>query len=230
MKEVVIFGAKEFEKRLKHYIENYTNDKVVAFCVDPQYRTESEFCEIPVIGSDVVSKEYPSDKYEILVGIGYKNMNELRKQKSIWAKGEGYHLYNLVHSTAFIDKTVSMGEGNIILGGVFIDYKSQIGDGNIIEIGSNISHECRIGNYNYLSPRTVLGGKVKLGDNNFAGINSVLRSNINVSNYALLGASSYTDKDVDPESVIVPARSIKLNKKSFEMKLLYQGGKEWSEF
>lgn len=229
MKKVVIFGAKEFECRLKYYIDNYTDDKVSAFCVDEQYRTESVFCGVPVICSYEICSMYPPEGYEMLVGIGYKNMNDLRMQKTVWAKLLGYRLYNLIHRTAFLDKSVSLGGGNIILGNVFIDYKTQIGDGNIIEIGTHIAHECKIGNYNYLSPKTLLGGKVILGNNNFCGLGSIVRSAVNVESYVLLGAASYADRKVGANSVIVPARSKKLYKESREMEILYQGEKEWIE-
>ena len=220
-KKIIIFGAKEFEKRLKYYIETYSEDRVNAFCVDRNYLEYNEYCGVPVVAFDEIDKRFPPDTYVALVGIGYKNMNVLRAQKARELQMRNYELYNFVHPTAFVDPTVVLGGGNIILSNVVIEYYSQIGCGNIFESGTVISHECKIGNFNYFSPGVITGGKVLIKDNCFLGLNSTIRSAIKLGSYVLAGAGSYLSKNVENSEVIVPSRNIKLNKKSSEINILF---------
>ena len=222
MKKVIIFGAKEFEKRLKYYIDNFTNDEVSCFCVDRDYLQCTVFCDCSVVTTDKIEKLYPTSDYMFLIGIGYKGMNEIRKKKYEEFIKKGYRPYNLIHRNAFVDPSVKMGGGNIILAHVTVDYNVEFGDGNIIEIGSSIAHECIIGNYNYISPNVVLGGKVCIRDCCFLGLNSTIRSAITLHDKVLVGAGAYINESVFDKSVIVPCRSKVLNYQSDEMNIMYR--------
>lgn len=219
--KVIIFGAKEFEKRLKYYIETYSNDKVAAFCVDREYIENDRFCEVPVVAFDEIEEKYPPETYVALVGIGYKNMNSIRAQKTGELQKKHYKLYDFIHPTAAVDPSVILGGGNIVLSNVTIEYNSRIGCGNIFESGTVISHECQVGDFNYFSPGVISGGKVLIGDNCFFGLNATIRSAIKVESYAFAGAGSYLNDNTEKYEVVVPCRNIKLSKKSTEINILY---------
>ena len=222
MKKVIIFGTTAFEERLKHLIENHIGDSVVAFCVDSEYAKTNEFCGVPLVESNKLLESFSPQEHTVLVGIGYKNMNELRMEKFKFIKELGFEGYNLIHPKAFIDSNVDLGQGNIILGDSFIDYGTKIGDCNIFEIGVHVSHECVIGNYNYISPGVTIGGSVNVHDRCFLGLGSILRSAINVDDKCLIGAGAYVDGDVIESSVVVPSRSKTLNHLSTDMNILYK--------
>lgn len=222
MSKVIIFGAKDFEKRLKYYIDNFTNDTVSCFCVDKEYLQYTKWCNCPVVSTEKLESLYHVSCYKVLVGIGYKNMNEVRKEKCKEFKEKGYELYNLIHRDAFVDPSVKMGGSNIILAKVVIDYNVEIGEGNIVEIGTNIAHECKIGNYNYVSPGVVLGGKVRMKDCCFLGLNSTIRSAITLNDKVLVGAGAFVNETVLAEKVLVPHKSKELNYTSKEMNIMYR--------
>ncbi len=225
MKKIVVFGAKNFEKRLKYYIENYSNDKVCAFCVDEEYLKERELCGLPIVSSKEIISKFPPDEYCMLVGIGYKNMNNLRMKKFNEFATKGYDFYNFIHPSVHIDKTVNLGIGNIIMSNVIFDYESSIGSCNIIECGTIISHECIIGNYNYFSPGVVVGGKAIIENNCFVGLNSTIRSAVKLRAYSLVGAGCYVDENTVEYGVYVPIKKTRLSKKSVDMEIIYKGEK-----
>lgn len=229
MKKVIIFGASTFEERLAHIIKEQGKDEVVAFCVDQEYRREKKAYGYPVLIPEELQEKYSPTECEILVGLGYKEMNSIRAKKCDFFINQNYNLYNFIHDTVYIEPSVVLGQGNIIFANVTIDYRSNIGNGNIFEVGTTIAHECSIGNYNYFAPRVTLGGKVNVTNKSFWGIGSIGRSAIEVQESALIGAGAYVDKDVSASVVIVPQRSKALSKKSSEMNILYKGGKSWKE-
>lgn len=222
MKEIILFGAKEFEKRLKYYIETYSENRVRAFCVDKEYMDQDEFCGVPVISTDNITELFPPHSFELLVGIGYRDMNGLRRKKFEEFKSKGYFLYNFIHPSAQIDPSAELGEGNIILSNAVIDYRTRVGNSNIIESGTIISHECDVNSFNYFAPGVVCGGKVHVGNNCFFGLNAVLRSAIKISDHTLIGAGCYLDENSDEYGVYVPERKVKLKKKSTEMNIIYR--------
>lgn len=225
-KDIVLFGATEFEKRLKYYIETFTENRVVAFCVDRDYIIASEFCENPVIALDELPDRYSPENYFALVGIGYKDMNNLRRKKYEQLKLFGYKFYNFVHPKAYIDPSAVLGEGNIIMGNNYIDYKTEIGNGNIIECGNVIAHECKIGDFNYFAPGVSCGGKVIIKNNCFFGLNATIRSAVSIEPYSLIGAGCFISQTTEKYGAYASARSVKLAKKSPEINILYHGEKD----
>ncbi|WP_373155547.1 acetyltransferase [Clostridium sp. AUH-JLR23] len=222
MKKIIIFGLTDFEKRLKYYIEKYTNDQVVAFTVNKQFIKLKTFEGKPVIDFESIESYYNIEEYEILIGIGYKDMNSLRKRIVLEAIDKGYKLYTFIHPNSLIDDSVCIDEGNIIMSGVIIDYNVKIGKSNIIEIGCNIAHETLINDYNYFAPSVSIGGKVKIKNNSFFGLNATIRSAITVNNYSLIGAGCYLNKSTKEYGVYVPAKSTLLKKNSTEINILYE--------
>lgn len=227
--KIIIFGATETEQRFRYYIENQTDDKVSAFCVDAAYKKTELFHDCPVVTYEEVEKIYSPQDYQFLIGIGYKNMNDVRKEKFYAVKQKGYSLYNFIHKDAFVDPSVELGEGNIILAGCLLDYHTTLGNGNIVELGTRIPHECKIGDFNYFASSCSLGGKVHVENNCFFGINTTIRSAATIKQYTLIGAGAYVDRNTEPFSVIVPPRSISLSRSSREMNLLLQGDKKWKK-
>ena len=229
MAEIVLFGATAFEKRLSDIIEEDSDIKVVAFCVDRAYKHGNTLNNRPIIAFDELKKAYPPQHFDVLVGIGYKDMNGLRAAKYSLLKEMGYSCPNFVSSQAHVDKSTHLGQGNIVLGDAFIDYECELGDSNIIECGAHIAHNCTIGNFNYFSPSTCLGGTVHVGNRCFLGLHCTVRSAVKLEDKCLIGAGAYVDKNVPTDRVIVPARSKMLNQRSDEVSILVSKDRQWEE-
>ncbi len=82
----------------------------------------------------------------------------------------GFIIPNVIHNRAFIEPTVKLGDGNIVLAGANIGSKAIIEDDCYINTNTMISHECHIGRGVKVAPGAILAGRIKVGENTLIGM------------------------------------------------------------
>jgi len=177
---------------------------------------QETFCGLPIVAFEDLSKIYSPNDYSILLSVGFKKVNNLRSSIYRSAKSQGYSIASYISRKAII-QTNQIGEGNIIFEGSIIGPYCKIGVGNIIRSGANISHDCEMGNFNYIAPSACIAGNVIIGNNTFIGVNSTVRNEIFLADYTVIGAAAYVNRSTKEKEVIVPSKSITLEKNSFEI-------------
>ncbi len=211
MKNVIIFGNGSYAKTITYYIENYTDWSVVGYSTDLNIEMDS-FNGKQYIPFEVVLKDYSPDAYEIVMGIGYKNMNNLRKEKFEMIKSYGYRFPNFIHPTAIINNTV-LGEGNVILENAVIEPYTVLGDDNILWSAVLLGHDGIHGSHNQYAVCCSIAGNCRVGDNCFIGNHATVKDGLSISSYSLLGAGVYLSKNTREYDVVVPARAVTLKNK-----------------
>lgn len=219
MKKLILYGNTGFAKMIKYYIDTDTDREIAFFTVEKDYIKEREIDSIEVIAfEDIKVEMYPPEEYEILICIGYSNMNNVRKDIYSKCKTLGYTIASYIHSSTRIPDGTVIGDGNIILEDVTIQPFVQIGNSNLIWYKTAIAHDCIIGDFNTLCGMMSLSGCVTINNNCFIGNNATIRDHIQIRDYTLIGAGAYIDKDTEEYSVYVPERTVKLGKKSIDIK------------
>lgn len=206
MKDLVIFGNSNFSKILKWYIDHDDERNVVAFCTEKEYIQQNTFLGLPIVSVDQVATKYPPENYDILLGIGYRNMNNIRKDVFQGLKKKNYTIASYTHSSAII-QTSEIGEGNIILENTLLCPYVSIGVGNLIWNNVSLAHDCEVGNFNTISGMAAIAGFVKIQNNCFVGKGAVIADNLTINNEALIGAASFVSKDVAEKKVVVANKS-----------------------
>lgn len=99
---------------------------------------------------------------------------------------------NLIDPSLFLvdERTVIMGEGNIIQNDCMISCDVTLGDFNLINDHVVVGHDNRIGSFNGLMPAAHLSGGITIGDNNLLGVASVVLQGMTIGNGVTLGANS----------------------------------------
>lgn len=212
MKNIIIFGPNDLGRLLKFYIDTTDKRNIVAFTVDREYMESESFLGLPVIPFDEIETYFSPDEYEILLAIGNKRMNEIRKNKFFECKQKGYTIASYIHPNCSFH-CEDIGEGNIFLEKCMIYPFSKIGNGNLCWDHVLISHDCKVGDFNTFSSYADLCGYVTIGNNGYFGKHCILNDGMNVSDYTLVGAGAYAKKDTKEYDVIVPARSVVLDTK-----------------
>ena len=85
----------------------------------------------------------------VIVAIG-----DNEKRRDITAqleKIEGINIVTLIHPTAFVSSSVTIGRGTVVEPNAIINANSKIGEGCIISVGAIVDHECSIGNYSHIN-------------------------------------------------------------------------------
>ena len=166
------------------------------------------FLDDNMVSEDVIGKVSDCEKFTdkfFLVAIGD---NEARKR--ICNQYQRLNYYTLIHKTAQVSKTATIGEGSMIMANVVINAGAKIGQQCILNTASIVEHDCDLGDYVQISPRAVLCGTVTVGESGYIGAGAVVKNNINVCENSIIGAGCVVVKDIDKPNkyVGVPARCL----------------------
>lgn len=209
MKKWLIVGNGSYARMMKRYM-GFSDKDITSYVVESKYIKSEYLDDVPVIAMEQITEYFPPSNVNLVMGIGYRQMGEIRRQVFNHCKSLGYSFYNYIHPTAIIEQNVILGEGNNILEGVIIEESVKIGDANLIFGGSIIAHESQIGNFNSFSVRSVIAGCTNITDNCFIGAGATIRDHIIINEYTLIGAGSYANCDTKAYSVLAAPKSVLL--------------------
>lgn len=206
MKDIVVVGTGDFSDLVADTIENDNHRNIAAYVVDAKYLKEPTYRDKPVYAYEKVEEIFDKDKYSFVIGFTGKKMYTQRLQKYNELRAMGYELENIIHSTASISKTSTMGDGNIILQFAIIANRGQIGCCNVICPKAYINHDVVMGNANYLAPGFSTTGYSQIGNNCFCGVHSAISNKVKVADFTFIGGGLFITNDTKEYDVYVPPR------------------------
>ncbi len=203
MKKLVIFGIGKITHDVYHYIKNDSDFEVVAFCADREFITSSTFFDLPVVAFEEVEKKYPPQNHQMMIIIGYQNMNEVRAKKYLETKAKGYKLASYVSSKASNIGNAQIGENCLILENNTIQATAKIGNNVFLWCGNHIGHHSEIKDHSYLCGQVVISGSSLIGESCFLGVNSTIGHQIEIGSRNFIGARTLITKSTQPNSVYI---------------------------
>jgi sugar O-acyltransferase (sialic acid O-acetyltransferase NeuD family) len=198
--DIIIFGAEGLAKDTYSLIlENNDNIKSVFGCkfniigfVD-EFNYNRELFELPVKNN---INEFDKKSYVIIAFGSPKG----KKNTKLKLDNEVQYV-NIVNADTYINKTVDLGIGNIIMNNVSISGNVRIGNHICIYYQSCMSHDCTIGDYSTICPGVTVCGNVNIGEGCFIGAGTVIKEKINIVDNVIIGAGSLVLKDIKEEGV-----------------------------
>ena len=127
---------------------------------------------------------------------------KVKKKVCIELQKRGAEFTNVIHPTAIIGKTTSMGFGNIFCPMSIITQNVKIGNFISINTSSSFGHDSKVGNYTTISGGCSVTGYAELGKGVFLGGQSFICPNVSIGDYARIGAGSVVIKNVKANSVV----------------------------
>ena len=76
----------------------------------------------------------------------------------------------LIHPSAIVSDSATIGEGSIIMAGAIIQPKASIGKHCIVNSGATLDHHCILGDYAHIAPGAHLCGAVHVGEGTLVGV------------------------------------------------------------
>ena len=167
-----------------------------------------------IIFIDDGENDYPSfeeikdNNIPIALGIG---VNSIRKKLFERVEAAGFEIVTLIHTSATISSSITIGKGTVVMPQVVLNAKSTIGNGVILNTGSVIEHENVIGDFVHISPNVALAGNVTVDENTHIGIGSNVIQGVKIGGNCIIGAGSVIVTDI-PDDVLCYGNPCKIMK------------------
>lgn len=215
MTDIVVWGTGQISQVLSYYLENCSDFKIRAYCVDGKYlQNDRVFNAKPIVAFEDIEKFYPPAKYKMALIMGYKNLNKYREQRYLQAKEKGYSFISYVGPNSVCDGEI--GENTFIFAFNNIQPFSKVGNNVIIWTHTCIGHHSVISDNCFLAS-PVIAGCSQIEKNCFLGINSTVCDHVKIGEYSIIGAGTCIKKNIKPYSVIAAKQSPKSEFKSTDM-------------
>ena len=126
------------------------------------------------------------------------------------ARELGIPFTTIIHPTASVSQTATIGEGTIISAGAIVASYTEIGNHVIVNRGAMIGHHIRIADHVTVSPGANLAGGVEIGRLTFVGMGAIVLETLKIGERSFIGAGSVVTKDVPARTRVVgmPARKV----------------------
>jgi len=203
MSQVILFGAGKTAEVAYHYLTHDSPHEIAAFTVDGQYVTGGQFLGLPLVPFEELPEKYPPDDFDMLVAVGYRELNKLRASKCAAAKRLGYRLISYVSSRASNVAGVAVGENCFILENQSIQPCVTIGHDVTIWSGNHIGHHSAIGDHCFITSHVVISGITTVEPYCFIGVNATIGHGLTIGQESILGAGCVVTKNVKPKSVFI---------------------------
>lgn len=109
----------------------------------------------------------------------------------------------LIHSSAFVCTSATIGIGTVLMASAIINAQAQIGKHCIINTGAIIEHDVVIEDYVHISPNAAITGGVTIGEGTQVGAGASVIPGIKIGKWATIGAGAVIIKDVEDYATVV---------------------------
>lgn len=208
MKKLVILGGGDLGRLIAHHAPD-SGYEVVGFFDD--FTSEKNIDGIQVLGKSIdIEDHFNKNQFtHLIIAIGYKHLDA---RASFFNKWKGKIPYaNILHSSSYIDASVHLGEGIVILPGCKLDKGVIISDNVLLNTGVVIAHDTSIGFNTFLAPGVVIAGFVKIAESCFIGVGTVIIDNISIQDHVQTGGGSVVVKSIQKSGLYVgmPSRFVR---------------------
>lgn len=209
-KKLLIFGTGELANIAYEYFTFDSEYEVIAFSVDKEFISSSEYLGLPVIPYSKISSTFDSHEISIFVAVGATSMNSARTTIFDRVKNDGIKFASYVSSRAFVWHNVEIGENVFVFENNTLQPFTKIEDNCILWSGNHIGHRTVVRANTFISSHCVVSGYCEIGQNSYLGVNCTINDKVKVAPRTLLGSGSVITKDTIEDTIYVgnPARAV----------------------
>lgn len=160
---------------------------------------------VPVVGGrEWMDENWPDAEVALAIG-----NNGARAAAASWLFKRDRSVVTVVHPSAIVSPSASVGEGTFLAPGCVINAEAVIGAHAIVNTAASIDHDCRIGAGAHIAPGAHLCGDVVIGERALIGAGAVVTPGVRVGMDAVIGAGATVVDHVEAGACVVgtPARS-----------------------
>lgn len=157
---------------------------------------------VPVLGGmDILEKLYSEKVFShSIISIS----TSIPARVSLYEKLKSFQipLVNAICPSTRVNRTVIVGEGNVIASNCHIGVATVIGDNNFISSNASIEHHNLIGSHNTTGPGVQTSSRVKIGDRIKFGMGIHMQPGISIGSNSLVSSGAILIKSVPDNSAV----------------------------
>jgi sugar O-acyltransferase (sialic acid O-acetyltransferase NeuD family) len=217
MKPIIIFGTGKIAEVILYFLRQDSSCEVVACCVDRDYLQDTYWQGLPTVAFDEIIHSHPPETHDMLVALGYQDMNTLRASRCDEARQLGYTLVSYVHPDAGLPTDTIYGDNCFIMNQVLIHPRVTLGNNVFVWSGAMIGHHSSIGSNCWLTSCTNISGGVAVGENCFFAVNSTVGNSVRIGANCFIGANALVTKCTEEGQVFLveSTKAFRLNSQQF---------------
>jgi acetyltransferase EpsM len=151
--------------------------------------------------------------HRVVCGLGTTHRSRFTEQ----AVALGCEFATLVHPTARLSASSSLGKGAILNAGVIVASHTQLGAHVSVNRAATIGHHTHVGDFVTIGPGVNLAGNCRIGPAVYIGIGATIVDHISIGAHSVVGAGAVVTEDV-PGRVLVVGVPAKIVKRDIEGK------------
>lgn len=194
---------------------------IASFTVDDISITGNadSYLDLPLVPFSRVEKQFDPVSHNMIMAVGFIEMNALRVRKYLEARQKGYRFTSFVHESVLMHDDVVIEENCVILDHVSIHPGCRIGRSTFISSNVNIGHDCIVGEANWINSGVAIAGCCDIGEGCFFGVNSSAGHGLRIGARNFIAANTFINKHTEEDQVYLsePGQLFKLKSKSFLM-------------
>lgn len=199
---LVVLGAGGHAKMCIDILKQRNEYEIVGI-VDSQKPVGHEICGVKVIGDESALEELWHQGVGCAInGVGAVTRPGVRKEVFDRLKNIGFFIPNLVHPSAVVEPSATMGEGNQIMMGACLGSDASLGDNCIVNSGSVVSHDCRLHDHSHVAPGAILAGEVTVGEIAVVGMGATVYIGVKLGAKAMINNGINVFRDVAPGEIM----------------------------
>lgn len=209
MQNVIIWGGTGQSKVIYDAIDKSIYKIVAVF--DNRELDNSPIPGVPVFQGESALVDWlqgmEQPELYFIVAIGGAN-GRVRKEIAEKMRGYGMHPLTVIHKTAFLAESCTVGQANQILAMSAVCADVILEDNVIINTSASVDHDCVICEGAHIGPGAVLAGEVQVGEAAFIGAGAVVLPRLKIGANAIIGAGAVVTRNVESGTTVKgnPAR------------------------
>lgn len=158
---------------------------------------------LPIVGDPATFEPQPGDGLLLAIGIP-----GIRRSVAEGLLMRGAEFLTLIHPTAIVASTASLGPGSIICPCAIVSDAASVGRCGLLNYHASVAHDSAMGNFAVLSPYAALAGGATVADDVFLGMHATVGPGVAIGPRSKVAANSCALNDVPGDSLVhgVPGR------------------------
>ena len=165
---------------------------ILGFLDDDETKKDSEFCGYKVLGTTERLEEIGRSTFASMVVA----IQDGTVRKKIVESHPGFHRWeSIVHPTAVIASTTSVGIGCIFFPQVPVSVDTKLGDFGLYYIHSTVCNDCVVGDFVSMMSKASISERAEIGDGCFLAAGSCVNPHKVLGKYVKVGVEAAVSKD-----------------------------------